>query len=559
MLVLSFGFLFAVICVCNPLNDWNYERISTIQMNHSMFPVINRASTLAGLSPYGYRGDARRVHTAIRRDIEQHNNLTIVVLGASVTVGHGLADWYTGRYTTVMRRYLVDVLGINVTIHNLAIRASASDSQCDVLFRNKMHKIRDASLVLVDISLNDRPSHKNVKDEAKRISRLVSSSANATERERENKQEVQQQEKVGAEGRKMMKFLQYYLPKTVGIVYFETFVSGGRTNPLIRTAADLIAARRNGFTNGRFEHKRDSTYRFLCQNQDVSRYYHWQPLLEYKIPVISYLDAVCPFTVADPSPALHPFNTAGSYANTAFWGRTIHHDVIFHKFTAVVLTHAIFEYAMHDISETSLDSSLPTWMPHQRSISKQQITDWNTYIYDPVTDASLDLDAKTIKCSMDPVSSGLHVSRFGMAWSFFEDVPGKPGWISSSQSASNGRMLTSTTRQLGSRKADQKLPPRTIIFKIKLQRIQPIIKLSVLMSYDTRMGVLRCCIEPMLYGENTFCHSINTLWSDKTSQVVSVDMSFATLPGSRGEDILRRELVCSADQGKVKVVDMVTC
>ena len=44
-----------------------------------------------------------------------------------------------------------------------------------------------------------------------------------------------------------------------------------RTNPLIRTAADLVAARRDGFTNSRFEHKRDATYHFQCLGQDVSR------------------------------------------------------------------------------------------------------------------------------------------------------------------------------------------------------------------------------------------------------------------------------------------------
>lgn len=44
-----------------------------------------------------------------------------------------------------------------------------------------------------------------------------------------------------------------------------------RTSPLVRTAADLSAARRQGLEGGRYEHRRDSAYRFKCQGQDVSR------------------------------------------------------------------------------------------------------------------------------------------------------------------------------------------------------------------------------------------------------------------------------------------------
>lgn len=198
--------------------------ISEIQMNDTSFPFINRASTLAGMTPYGYRGDAKRVHDALRRDLDQNGNLTIAVLGASVTIGFKLPNWYQDRYTTLLAGHLRRVFAVNVTVHNLAIRAASSDSQCDILFHKKINKIRRASLVLVDISVNDRPSHRQVKDRAKSESR--SAGANMTAEEAQ--QQVARLEKVGAEGRKLMKLLQYYLPKTVGIVYFETFVSGGR-------------------------------------------------------------------------------------------------------------------------------------------------------------------------------------------------------------------------------------------------------------------------------------------------------------------------------------------
>ena len=198
-------------------------------MNHSSFPSLTHSSTLAGLTPYGYRGDARRVHTALRYSIQHKNSLKIVILGASVSLGHGLPDWYNDRYSTRMKQYLSEVFtGVNISIDNLSIRASASDSQCDVLFRTKMNKMRSASLVLVDISVNDRPCHRDVKRVAKEVSSRVSewTSNNATKKE--VYEGIARQEKVAAEGRKLMKFLQYYLPKTTGIVYFETFVSGGR-------------------------------------------------------------------------------------------------------------------------------------------------------------------------------------------------------------------------------------------------------------------------------------------------------------------------------------------
>ena len=128
------------------------------------------------------------------------------------------------RYSILLQRYLQEVFEVNVTVRNYAIRAAASDVQADILFRKHMSRLLQSSLVLVDISVNDRPSHRDVKNEAKRVSRFMASNQSQAGAD----QHYQQQEKVFAEGRKLMKLLLYYLPKTVGIAYFETFVSGGR-------------------------------------------------------------------------------------------------------------------------------------------------------------------------------------------------------------------------------------------------------------------------------------------------------------------------------------------
>ena len=193
-------------------------------MNDPNFPVIDRAATLAGLSPYGYRGDAKRVHQALRRSLDQNRNLSIVLLGASVTLGHGLGKGEQ-PYSAVLQGYLSEAFGVHVRVHNLAIRASASNTQCDVLFHKKLKKLTSASLVLVDISVNDRPCHKEAKNAAKRVSQQILAANTSKEL---FGQQVAGQEKIFAEGRKLMQLLLYYLPNTTGIVYFETFVSGGR-------------------------------------------------------------------------------------------------------------------------------------------------------------------------------------------------------------------------------------------------------------------------------------------------------------------------------------------
>lgn len=269
--------------------------------------------------------------------------------------------------------------------------------------------------------------------------------------------------------------------------------------------------------------------------------------------MISYIDTVCPFVLGDlaPTPRL-------GHAPNAFWGRGVHHAPEFHDFTAVLLSHAIFEYAMHDISETDMDGELPTWMPHQRRIDKQQIADWNSYVYNPITDTSLDLDAKTIKCTMEPLSSGMRVRRHGTAWRFYEDVKGKPGWISSTSRLNNESFSPHTEVKKSKDDSFDFANTRTIVFEAKIPKDKPIIKMTFLMSYDKRMGSTSCCIDPQSMGSK-YCQLIDTHWSDKTSQIVTVDISFPNLPVNNSKTIQKHELHCTADSGKVKIVDMVTC
>ena len=200
------------------------HKIHKIQMNNTIFPLIQRDNILSGLTPYGYRGDVKRIHKALYNQIYNQKELHISILGASIVTGYGLNDG-KNRYSNVLRGYLEEIFGVKVYVHNLAIRAAASQAQANLLFqKSKMSKLLLSSLVLVDISVNDRPSHRDVKNEAMKVSNFKD--VNSTKGEKV--EILLEQEKVFAEGRMLMKLLLHSLPSTVGIAYFETFVSGGR-------------------------------------------------------------------------------------------------------------------------------------------------------------------------------------------------------------------------------------------------------------------------------------------------------------------------------------------
>ena len=264
------------------------------------------------------------------------------------------------------------------------------------------------------------------------------------------------------------------------------------------------------------------------------------------------MDIVCPLAKSGTFPL----------GRTAFWGSQLHHGDIFHKFIAVILAHVIYEYATTDITETSLDEHLPTWMPNQTSITKKQISEWNEYVDQNNASSGIDLglDAKTLKCSTYPLQVYLPVKRYGKDWSYYEDVPGKPGWISTYiGDQSSGKSAINPLSQpdaslsaLLSHDAD----PRSITFQAKLNAVEPIIRLAVLMSYDRRMGVLKCCVDSY---DQSFCQSINTKWDDETSQMVSEDLSFPSLPDRNERAVVRRDVTCYADSGKIKIISARSC
>jgi lysophospholipase L1-like esterase len=168
--------------------------------------------------------DSKRINRGLSKGIK-HKNLTILILGASVTLGIGLED-EKDAWPNEMQQYLTKLLGFNVLVRNKAIRAAASNTQAEMLTYKKS-KVIGAHLVIVDISVNDRPCHRDIKNGAKVIAKgAVMRTSNVTVDSVDT--EVERVKKVETEGRLLMQALLSLAPPDTGVLYYETFVSGGR-------------------------------------------------------------------------------------------------------------------------------------------------------------------------------------------------------------------------------------------------------------------------------------------------------------------------------------------
>jgi len=406
---------------------------------------------------------------------------------------------------------------------------------------------KNVDLILVDIGLNDKP-HTDPEfqetvayfEDADRISTAAKEASLLKERKKQG------------EGRLLMQLLLRFAPTTTAIMYFETFAGGGKTAPIIHSLEDFVAARRDGLTDGVYDFEEKAIV-FDCF-PDIGRYYHFQALVEYKIPIFSYPDVVCP---------IH---------NNSYWGNDMHHSKEYHHFTAYLLALAIFELAKSDISITKFDSELP--------FPVKKIKNWNNYIYDPSTDSKLRLDSKLVVCAITPLSymavnrpARFTPVRKGGAWRFYQDVANKPGWIA------DARTDDASPSSHGDRSRD-------IVFPITLSTEQPMLRLSFLRSYNKTMGTLSCCITSsttnIMCAPDANTYIFDGHWSDQTSQGVAVAVHLNNIPVSSSPtrlskpsatagvsksksnpamkpDVVKRNIVCTADKGKFKIIGVVGC
>lgn len=384
----------------------------------------------------------------------------------------------------------------------------------------RSHLKKGLDLILVDISLNDKPHHDpEFREYVAYFEGEGGLSAAAKEASL-----VKERKKQG-EGRLLMQLLMHFAPVTTGIMYLETFAGGGKTSPVIHSHQDLLNAQKEGLTDGVYDFEERAIV-FDCY-PDVGRYYHFQALVEYKIPVLSYPDVVCPI----------------SRSNNSYWGAVMHHSREYHHFTAYIIALSIAKLSESDISNTSVDEALP--FPVTR------IHEWNDYIYDPSSDTKLSLDSKYVVCIITPLSymavnrpARFVPGRRDGGWKYYMDVADKPGWIAD---ALNPLQATHA--------------PRDIVFPITLSTEQPMLRLSYLRSYNKSMGTLSCCISES--SSRLHCpaqasrYVFDGHWSDLTSQGVASAVHLSNIKGTAAT--VQRNVVCTADSGKFKIIGVVGC
>ena len=69
---------------------WSFLNHSIFQLD-TKFPPISIPDIIRGLSPHGYRGDVRKMHTVLKKAL-QKKYLNVIVLGGSVPLGAGVSE-----------------------------------------------------------------------------------------------------------------------------------------------------------------------------------------------------------------------------------------------------------------------------------------------------------------------------------------------------------------------------------------------------------------------------------------------------------------------------------
>ena len=119
-------------------NFYNFNDSSPVFHLDPKFPPISVEDIIRGLSPHGYRGDAKRMHHVLKKAV-QRKSLRLVVLGGSVPFGVGLEpNAYRDCWPTQLMHMLKTIFNIKVSMNNLSIRAVSSDAQATGHFKYLM-------------------------------------------------------------------------------------------------------------------------------------------------------------------------------------------------------------------------------------------------------------------------------------------------------------------------------------------------------------------------------------------------------------------------------------
>jgi hypothetical protein len=507
-----------------------YERIPSIPGLPRLNPfVISRAMT-----PHGYGGDKTRLKAALKRAREE-KGLHVVVLGGSVPWGARLRD-NRKKWSDRLQIMLTAVLKpIKVTVTNLAVPGTPSHTQAQAHFTEFLPHLQHAHIVIVDISMNERPDTNYV---------------NATGDGYDSR---------AHEGRRLMELLLTYTSNSTGIIYFETFSTANIIKPIVHQPQQMYQCSADstvGFVNmvavPRPGKTRQSDLLFLsdCINYDidVATNFHWCSLLDLHIPIISYPDVICyyssgPQKVSDPN---------------SLWGRDPHPNPEVHQFISDIIGMSLLE-VYHDVVHSK--DVLVDVTADSTNEGVSRTVAWTEYMRLQPANLSrvFNEDKPDVDCSVHPttvLSSRLNklfvpVSR-GEDWGYGEDRSGKSGWIvNPSKRNSVGASSTSAT--------PQKREIAFSLFSRANNGIGRIIKLEILKSYTEDMGTLSCCLD--CDGGEHFVPSkvFDTRWQKHESQNEVVRMPFEAAVSSVKNGTSVNVLRCRANEGKVKIISVIGC
>jgi hypothetical protein len=488
------------------------------------FPKLDRKIISRAMAPHGYSGNRTRLKAGLIR-ARKENALNIVILGGSVPYGTGLKTSRL-RWSDRLKILLQNILEpIYVNVTNLAIPATPSHVQAQTHFAQFLPTLNQAHVVIVDISMNDRPSLDGATDDGDSKAHM---------------------------GQRLMELLLAYTSQSTGIVYFETFTAEWIAEPLVHRPEQLQQCTANQ------KWTRGDARLFMPNNciiyaVDVARNFHWCSLLELQIPVISYPDVICyyssgPQRLRDPG---------------VLWGQGAHPSAEVHQFVSNVVGMSLAEVFAEVLRSVESHQHKNDELAYNRTVSETGVRGndavaadaWDRYMQEHPVDLSrvMHEDRLEIECDLRPAtvlssqSAATFVALFqGADWWYGEDRKGKPGWIANS--TRNG-----TPRDR-----------REITFGLQsLERGGVgIIRLELLKSYSQDMGALSCCVN--CEGGENFVPSktFYTRWVKKESQSVTVGVPFKGENGHVAfENNTTRSAIirCRADDGKVKILSVIAC
>ena len=521
----------------------------------------------AAIAPHNYTGNVSRICGGLMR-ARSEGQLRIVVLGTSMAAGAGLV----GKERSWPKWLQEDAVKYsggafrNATVSFAPGGMSASFVLKLPTMREALHA---AHLVIADYSLNDRPTHclyvKNNKGH----------------------------ELEAAMGGQFMDGLMHVLRPSTGALFLELFPMGGFVHTITSDAQrdeyvgapgsylewerpneTCVHGGREPSEEAAFERASRKTPR--CP-YDVARNFHWPELVTRAIPVLSYADGACR---SDASPAVH--TRALWDGEGRQWGYP-HPSEATHRVVSQLVSKALAKHAERCATPEGMAPRAGAWglMPVGRAHAGRagheptaamsaRCLEPRTYLTAPDTRGSpvvaSSAAAAAATAGTDTLAASFTPRHAGAAWRYYEDVPGKPGWIGTAHAPSHGGAddVHAASRNSAAAHAASGAAYE-ISFAVKTGALG-MVAVEVLHSY-AGMGRLRCGVNCERPGV-TQCAAhldIDARWEARESQGVLSTVAHEPARFARKEVLLQCSIRPTEPQPnalnapKVKVLSVVGC